>query len=148
MVDYFGVEGEFVKEEYSDHMKRNYRYYKWISKDDPSHYIYVNFAEEEPGVYHGQRVQHQRLFRQRKPIEKYLDTVKAEAAEADKAATANAEDEGLLRRPSLSSRTRRSRSRSRRRSLTSGWSFDEGKRCLVENDDPTAFGAGSDPGSR
>ena len=24
-----------------------------------------------------------------------------------------------------------------------GWSYDEGKRCLVENDDPTAFGAGS-----
>ncbi len=25
----------------------------------------------------------------------------------------------------------------------SGWSYDEGKRCLVENDDPAAFGAGS-----
>ena len=24
-----------------------------------------------------------------------------------------------------------------------GWSYDEGKRCLVENDDPTAFGAGA-----
>ena len=23
-----------------------------------------------------------------------------------------------------------------------GWSYDEGKNCLVENDDPTAFGAG------
>ena len=51
LVDYFGVEGEFVKEEYSDHMKRNQRYYKWVSKDDSSHYVYVNFAEEEPGVY-------------------------------------------------------------------------------------------------
>ena len=28
LVDYFGVEGEFVKEEYSDHMKWNQRYYK------------------------------------------------------------------------------------------------------------------------
>ena len=28
---YFGVKGRFVKEEYSDHMKANYRYYKWIS---------------------------------------------------------------------------------------------------------------------
>ena len=26
---------------------------------------------------------------------------------------------------------------------TSGWSYDEGKKCLVENDDPTAFGAGA-----
>ncbi len=25
----------------------------------------------------------------------------------------------------------------------SGWSYDEGKRCLVENDDPAAFGAGA-----
>ena len=25
----------------------------------------------------------------------------------------------------------------------SGWSYDEGKKCLVENDDPTAFGAGA-----
>ena len=25
----------------------------------------------------------------------------------------------------------------------SGWSFDDGKHCLVENDDPTAFGAGA-----
>lgn len=25
----------------------------------------------------------------------------------------------------------------------SGWSFDDGGRCLVENDDPTAFGAGA-----
>ena len=63
MVDYFGVDGLFVKEEYSDHMKLNYRYYKWISKDDDSHFVYVNFAEKEPGVYHGQRVQHQRLLR-------------------------------------------------------------------------------------
>lgn len=34
VVAYFGVEGEFVKEEYSDHMKANYRYYKWISADN------------------------------------------------------------------------------------------------------------------
>ena len=52
IVAYFGgVEGEFVKEEYSDHMKANYRYYKWISKDDGSHFIYANFKENESGVY-------------------------------------------------------------------------------------------------
>ena len=45
IVAYFGVEGQFVKEEYSDHMKANYRYYKWISEDDDSHFIYVNFKE-------------------------------------------------------------------------------------------------------
>lgn len=31
VVAYFGVEGEFVKEEYSDHMKANYRYYREIN---------------------------------------------------------------------------------------------------------------------
>ena len=51
IVAYFGVEGQFVKEEYSDHMKANYRYYKWISKDDDSHFIYVNFMEKSPDVY-------------------------------------------------------------------------------------------------
>ena len=51
IVAYFGVEGQFVKEEYSDHMKANYRYYKWISEDDDSHFIYVNFKETVSGVY-------------------------------------------------------------------------------------------------
>ncbi len=32
-------------------MKANYRYYKWISEDDESHFIYVNFKETVPGVY-------------------------------------------------------------------------------------------------
>ncbi len=32
-------------------MKANYRYYKWISKDDGSHFIYANFKENESGVY-------------------------------------------------------------------------------------------------
>ena len=88
LVDYFGVEGEFVKEEYSDHMKWNQRYYKWVSKDNSSHYIYVNFAEKEPGVYTINSF-NTSGFSGTEAIEKYLDTVKAEAAEADKAATAN-----------------------------------------------------------
>ena len=45
------MEGEFVKEEYSDHMKVNKRYYKWISSENPNHFIYVNFDEDESGVY-------------------------------------------------------------------------------------------------
>ena len=141
LVDYFGVEGEFVKEEYSDHMKRNQRYYKWVSKDDPSHYVYVNFAEEEPGVYKVSAF-NTSGFSGKEAIEKYLDTVKAEAAEADKAATANtkmkdfavtvtqfAHDDVAVKITT--------------KIPESGWSYDEGKKCLVENDDPTAFGAGA-----
>ena len=141
LVDYFGVEGEFVKEEYSDHMKWNQRYYKWVSKDNSSHYIYVNFAEKEPGVYTISSF-NTSGFSGKEAIEKYLDTVKAEAAEANKAATANAkmkdfsvtvaqfahEDVAVKITTKIPE---------------SGWSYDEGKKCLVENDDPTAFGAGA-----
>ena len=47
LAEHFGVEGKFDKEEYSDHMQRNKRYYSWISEDDPTHFIYVNFDEKD-----------------------------------------------------------------------------------------------------
>ena len=141
IVAYFGVEGQFVKEEYSDHMKANYRYYKWISEDDDSHFIYVNFMENESGVY-TVSAYNTSGFSGTEAIEKYLDIVKAEAAEANKAASANAEmkdftveiaqfakDDVVVKVMT--------------KIPVSGWSYDEGKRCLVDNDDPTAFGAGA-----
>ena len=79
---YFGVKGRFVKEEYSDHMKANYRYYKWISEDDESHFIYVNFKETVPGVYTVSGF-NTSGFSGTEAIARYLDTVKAEAAEAN-----------------------------------------------------------------
>lgn len=79
---YFGVKGRFVKEEYSDHMKANYRYYKWISEDDESHFIYVNFKENVSGVYTVSGF-NTSGFSGKEAIAKYLDTVKAEAAEAN-----------------------------------------------------------------
>ena len=141
IVAYFGVEGQFVKEEYSDHMKANYRYYKWISEDDDSHFIYVNFMENESGVY-TVSAYNTSGFSGTEAIEKYLDIVKAEAAEANKAASANAEmkdfsveiaqfakDDVVVKVMT--------------KIPVSGWSYDEGKRCLVDNDDPTAFGEGA-----
>ena len=141
IVAYFGVEGQFVKEEYSDHMKANYRYYKWISEDDDSHFIYVNFKENESGVY-TVSAYNTSGFSGTEAIEKYLDIVKAEAAEANKAASANAEmkdfsveiaqfakDDVVVKVMT--------------KIPVSGWSYDEGKRCLVDNDDPTKFGAGA-----
>ena len=80
IVAYFGVEGEFVKEEYSDHMKANYRYYKWISEDDASHFIYVNFKENESGVYTVSGF-NTSGFSGNEALEKYLDVVKNETAE-------------------------------------------------------------------
>ena len=141
MVDYFGVEGEFVKEEYSDHMKLNYRYYKWISVGDPNHIVYVNFAEEEPGVFTVSAF-NSSGFSASEAADQYLDTVKAEAAEANKASTANAEMKDFSETIAQFAHDEVS-VKITTKIPTSGWSFDEGKRCLVENDDPTAFGAGS-----
>ena len=138
---YFGVKGRFVKEEYSDHMKANYRYYEWISEDDESHFIYVNFKENVSGVYTVSGF-NTSGFSGKEAIARYLDTVKAEAAEANKAASANAEMQDFSVEV-----TQFAKDDVKVKIMTkipvSGWSYDEGKRCLVENDDPTAFGAGS-----
>ena len=138
---YFGVKGQFVKEEYSDHMKANYRYYKWISEDDDSHFIYVNFKENESGVY-TVSAYNTSGFSGTEAIEKYLDIVKAEAAEANKAASANAEMKDFSVEIAQFAKDD-VKVKIMTKIPVSGWSFDDGKRCLVENDDPTAFGAGA-----
>ena len=138
---YFGVEGQFVKEEYSDHMKANYRYYKWISEDDGSHFIYVNFKENESGVY-TVSAYNTSGFSGTEAIEKYLDIVKAEAAEANKAASANAEMKDFSVEIAQFAKDD-VKVKIMTKIPVSGWSFDDGKRCLVENNDPTAFGAGA-----
>ena len=141
IVAYFGVEGQFVKEEYSDHMKANYRYYKWISADDDSHFIYVNFKEESPGIYEVSGY-NTSGFSGEEAIAKYLDTVKAEAAEANKAASANAEMKDFSVEIAQFAKDD-VKVKIMTKIPVSGWSFDDGKRSLVENDDPTAFGAGA-----
>ena len=141
IVAYFGVEGAFVKEEYSDHMKANYRYYKWISKDDDSHFIYVNFKENESGVY-TVSAYNTSGFSGTEAIEKYLDIVKAEAAEANKAASANAEMKDFSVEIAQFAKDD-VKVKIMTKIPVSGWSFDDSGRCLVENDDPTAFGAGA-----
>ena len=138
---YFGVKGQFVKEEYSDHMKANYRYYKWISEDDDSHFIYVNFKEKSPGVY-VVSAYNTSGFSGTEAIEKYLDIVKAEAAEANKAASANAEMKDFSVEIAQFAKDD-VKVKIMTKIPVSGWSFDDSGRCLVENDDPTAFGAGA-----
>ena len=141
IVAYFGVEGQFVKEEYSDHMKANYRYYKWISEDDDSHFIYVNFKENESGVY-TVSAYNTSGFSGNEAIAKYLDIVKAEDAEANKAASANAEMKDFSVEVAQFAQDD-VKVKIMTKIPVSGWSYDDGKRSLVENDDPTAFGAGA-----
>ncbi|PWL74813.1 MAG: hypothetical protein DBY22_06700 [Clostridiales bacterium] len=138
---YFGVEGQFVKEEYSDHMKANYRYYKWISEDDGSHFIYVNFKENESGVY-TVSAYNTSGFSGKEAIARYLDIVKAEAAEANKAASANAEMKDFSVEVAQFAQDD-VKVKIMTKIPVSGWSYDDRGRCLVENDDPAAFGAGA-----
>ena len=122
-------------------MKANYRYYKWISEEDDSHFIYVNFKEEENGVYEVSAY-NTSGFSGKEAIAKYLDAVKAEAAEANKAASANAVMKDFSKKVSMFAHDEVSIT-IKTKIPESGWSYDDGKRCLVENEDPTAFGAGS-----
>ena len=77
---YFGVEGQFVEEHYSDVYEANMRFYKWISSENSNHFIYVNFVEEEPGVYMINAF-NTSGFSGSEAIDKYLDILKAEAAD-------------------------------------------------------------------
>ena len=141
LADYFGVDGQFVKEEFTDHMEVNYnvRYYKWISSENPNNFLYVNFMEKEPGVF-TVSAYNTSGFSGTEAVEKYLDIVKAEAAEVDRGNTATAamKDFSLEIEDSISGATILV-------STTipeSGWSTDN-KDSIVENEDPDAFGAGA-----
>lgn len=144
LVAQFGVEGKFDKEEYSEHMKVNKRYYFWISPEDENHFIYVNFEEDDPdnapGVYTVSGF-NSSGFSASEAESRYLEEVQAAANEADKAAAANmkmkdfsvdihpfAHDEDTI---TVSMQI-----------PESGWSYDENKDHLVENEDPDTFGAG------
>ncbi|MDO5775739.1 MAG: DUF5067 domain-containing protein [Eubacteriales bacterium] len=136
---YFGVDGKFVKEEYSDHMKANYRYYKWISKEDSSHFIYVNFKEEDSGVYKVSAY-NTSGFSGNEAIANYLDAVKAEEAERNKSASANAamKDFSIVVEPYSHPEQA---VKITTKIPESGWSYDESGKKLVESDDPGQFGA-------
>ncbi len=144
LAEHFGVDGEFDKEEYSEHMGRNKRYYKWISTEDPHHFIYVNFdekdAENAPGVYTISGF-NSSGFLGSDAAEQYLEAVQAEEREKNIAGAANmpmkefstdihpfANDEVTL---TIGAEI-----------PESGWSYAERTGKLIDNEDPDAFGAG------
>ena len=135
---YFGVDGQFDKEEYSDVYGANMRFYKWISSENPHNFIYVNFLEEEPGVYKISAFNTSGISGS-EAIDKYLEIVKAEEAERDREAAADA----VMKELTLEV-TQFAQDDVKVTILTSipesGWSNTED--TLVENEDPDAFGAG------
>ena len=86
--EYFGAEGQFVKEEYSDHMKCNYRYYKWISDADENTFIYINLKQDDDGIY---RVSgyNSSGFTGSQAAETYLPILEEEEREKSRAAAAS-----------------------------------------------------------
>ena len=139
------VNGELDKEEFDDHTQQNRRYYKWISEEDDTHYIYVNFGEKdpekEPGVY---RITGMNTsgFTVEEARTQYLETVKKEAAEADKAAAAN-----MAMLPMEQDIAAFGDSDNKVTVLfkipESGWSLaDRSDIKIVNSDDPESFGAG------
>ncbi len=143
---YFGTDGKFEKEEYSDHMEQNRRYYFWISNEDDTHYIYVNLGEKDPegapGVYKVTGF-NSSGFSSSDAEAKYLDELKAEASEADKAAASSAEMKEDSHK--ISAFGDDNNFVNVKYSMpASGWSIKEGSSDfeIVENEDPQAFGAG------
>lgn len=139
LVDYFGVEGQFDKEEYSDHMQVNMRYYKWLSSENPNHFLYVNFKEKTPGVFTVSAF-NSSGFSASEAEAKYLDIVKAEAAEAERSNIANI----TMNDFSLEVVNRMNDTSITIKTVMpdSGWSTNN-KDMMVENEDPDAFGAGA-----
>ena len=139
LVDYFGVEGQFDKEEYSDHMQVNMRYYKWLSSENPNHFLYVNFKEKTPGVFTVSAF-NSSGFSASEAEAKYLDIVKAEAAEAERSNIANI----TMKDFSLEVVNRMNDTSITIKTVMpdSGWSTNN-KDMMVENEDPDAFGAGA-----
>ena len=88
LVEYYGVPGKFIKEEYSDHMKANYRYFDWISDADKNTFVHINLKQGEDGIY---RVSgyNSSGFTKQQAIDQYMDEVQAEEKEKSKAAAAN-----------------------------------------------------------
>ena len=144
LAEHMGVEGEFDKEEYSEHMGRNKRYYKWISTENPTHFFYVNFdekdAEGKPGVYTISGF-NSSGFSSSEAEAKYLEEVQAEEDAAGKAAAANAamKDFSVDVHPWGEKEDKVTFAM---QIPESGWNYDEAKDNLVENEDINAFGAG------
>ncbi len=137
---YFGVEGSFDKEEYSEHMQENRRYYKWISNEDPTHFLYVNFGEKEPGVYKitGYNTSG---FSGPDAVETYLEELEGEARAENIAGAADVKmkDFSVKIHPWGEEKDLITL---KMQIPESGWAYDEAKKHLVENEDINVFGAG------
>jgi hypothetical protein len=77
--DYFGVDGVFQKEEYNERMESTYRYYDWISEDDDTHFIHVNFRKKDGEDTYKVSAFNTSGFTADEAREKYLEQLQAEA---------------------------------------------------------------------
>lgn len=87
LVAYFGAPGLFKGEEYSDHMKCNYRYFDWVSDKNQNTFIHVNLKEDADGKYTVSGF-NSSGFTGSQAADEFLEELKAEEKEKSKAAAA------------------------------------------------------------
>ncbi|MBR6402139.1 MAG: hypothetical protein IKS48_01985 [Eubacterium sp.] len=141
LVARFGVDGKLDKEELDEENSINKRFYKWISTDDDTHFIYVNFAEKEPGKYMITAF-NSSGFSSQDAADKYLSELESGAQEENKAAAANAETSSVTE--DVYPFGKKDDATKVTFDLPAGWSYknSSGKIKIVESDDVEAFGAG------
>ena len=141
VVERFGVDGKLDKEEPAEGDSQSKRFYKWISTEDDTHFIYINFTEKEAGKYMISAF-NSSGFSSEEAAEKYLSELEAGAQEENKEAAANAETSSVTE--DVYPFGDKDNAMKMTFDLPSGWSYkaNSGKLKIVESDDVEAFGAG------
>lgn len=137
--DRFGVDGKLDKEDSGD--SGNKRYYKWISTEDDTHFIYINFTEKEAGKYMISSF-NSSGFSSEEAADKYLSVLESAAQEENKEAASNAETSSVTE--DVYPFASKDDAIKMTFDLPTGWSYknNSGKLKIVESEDVEAFGAG------
>ncbi|MCR5103326.1 MAG: hypothetical protein K6B68_02595 [Eubacterium sp.] len=137
--DRFGVDGKLDKEDSGD--SGNKRYYKWISTEDDTHFIYINFTEKEAGKYMISSF-NSSGFSSEEAADKYLSELESAAQEENKEAASNAETSSVTE--DVYPFASKDDAIKMTFDLPTGWSYknNSGKLKIVESEDVEAFGAG------
>ena len=144
LAEYFGVDGLFDHDEFNEHVQSNKRYYKWISEDNPTHFLYVNFQEKDsenkPGVYTISSY-NTSGFLGSEATEAYLEEVKEEAKAADIAKAADVEMKDFEFQV-VEFANNENVLTVKLQMPAEGWCFNEQRVSLVDSEDPYAWKAG------
>ena len=125
LVEFIGAEGELDDEE------TGRRFYQWVSEDDPSHMLYVNFKENTSGVYtvSGYNTSG---FDRSEALSAYKEVYQEEIAAAEEA-VANAATKDFS--ADIHSYDDKNKVTVRAQIPEFGWGYDESTNKLVDNEE-------------